>query len=204
MDKKEIGRIAGVLICVMLGLLLLGMLVRKIREAHHSNQFAGVLITGHHHMGPNFSVSDFYINGSAGGNVGREGGGGGAVCCALLPKIWRPGLVAEVRWQVGDWTLENVTPKKRGAFNNAHWANYKAIVPVERYETAEQLYVHFFSDGRVRVVSSPLGVHHIEHPVIHGNPSSADSATKGGVIPELFSKAELDELDARAPRRSMW
>lgn len=203
MERKTIGRAAGVMLCVMLGLLLLGMLVRKMRKIHHSNQFAGVLITGHHHMGPNFSVSDFYVNGYSGSNVGREGGGGRAVCCVLLPKKWRHGLVAEVRWQVGDWTLANVTPKKKGTFNNAKWKNYKAIVPVERYETAEQLYVHFFRNGRVRAVSSVLGVHHADHPVAHGDSSSEVDATKGTVIAELFSKAELAERDTRTPKRRM-
>lgn len=204
MANRTIRRTAVAVIGVMLSLLFLAALAEKIREIHYHNKFAGVLITGHHHMGPNFSVSDFYVNDYPGSNVGREGGGGRAVCCVLLPKKWRPGLVAEVRWQVGDWTLANVVPKKKGTFNNAKWANYKAIVPVERYETAERLYVHFFSNGRVRAVSSMSGVHHADHPIAHGVPSSEVGATKGIVIAELFSKAELAERDTRAPQRRMW
>lgn len=191
------------LAAVVLGLIVLVLCIQEVRAIHHANKFESVLITGRHHMGPSFNVSDFYINGHAGGNVGREGGGG-SLCCILLPKKWRPGLVAEVRWQVSDWSREKEPAKSPQVYKNLTWVNYKALVPVEPYETPEQMYVHFFENGRVRVVSSFAGSGHIDHPIASDDPSAASRATAGVPITELFSKSELDARAERASKRRMW
>lgn len=189
---------------VGVGLLVLVLVVQKIRAIHHANKFESVLLTGRHHMGPNFNVSDFYINSYAGGNVGREGGGGGSVCCVLLPKVWRPGLVAEVRWQVSDWSRENEPPQKDGPYKNIRWANYKALVPIEFYKTPEHIYVHFFDHGRVRVVSSLAMTGHIDHPIADDDSAAAMRASQGVPIAEIFPKSELDARAERAAKRRMW
>jgi hypothetical protein len=204
MNTKHFKRTAVAMAGIGLGSILLVLLVQKIRAAHHTNQFETVLLTGFHHMGPDFNISDFYVNGYAGSNVSRGGGGGGAMCCILLPKKWRPGLVAEVRWQVGDWTHEHETIPAKGTFNNARWESYKAVVPIEAYATPERMYVHFFHNGRVRVVSSFADILHADHPVAHDDPSAATKASQGVRIPDIFSEAELQEREARFSKRRMW
>jgi hypothetical protein len=32
-------------------------------------------------------------------NVPAKGGGGGQICCVTLPRKWRPGLTAKIKWE---------------------------------------------------------------------------------------------------------
>jgi hypothetical protein len=151
-------------------------------------------LTGTQHMGPNFNVSGFYVDGAYGSNVGREGGGGSDVCCVLLPNKWRPGLTAEVRWAVGDWSKENLTETAAGNYTSITSEGvYKALVPVEKYDVPGQLYVHFFIGGRVRVVSSNVGVLNKDHPIQRGDSHAIDNATVGTPIATLFTPEEQAE-----------
>ncbi|WP_092400080.1 DUF3304 domain-containing protein [Collimonas sp. OK412] len=74
----------------------------SVQAGINDRNFTPVSLTGVQHIGPDFNISDFYVNGISGSNVGR-GGGGGIVCCVALPKKWRPDFTVEVRWAVGDW-----------------------------------------------------------------------------------------------------
>lgn len=193
---KVVGTIIGLAIAVGL--------VSKVREINHRSKFISVPITGIHHMGPAFNVSEFYVNGYYSSNVGREGGGGAAMCCISLPITWRPGLTAEVRWQVGDWSQENRSEIERGNSDSVRWKNYIAQVPVEKYRQAGILWVHFFSDGRVRVVSSELPPENPMHPVVDGDPGAVQMATAGRLISSLYTQAELEKLEHDRPERSGW
>jgi hypothetical protein len=161
-------------------------------------------LTGVHHMGEDFVISEFYVNGYSGGNVGKEGGGGSNVCCVMLPKNWRPGLEVDLRWSVSDWSRQNEKETKAGIYTSVQWTNLKAFVPVEKYEEgASQLYVHFFAGGRVRVISSPLGSESPHHPIQGNDRHAAESATVGAVVPSLFTEVEIGEVASRKKEAKM-
>lgn len=158
------------------------------------DNFTPVGLTGVQHIGRDFNISDFYVNGAGGGNVGRGGGGGGTVCCVALPNQWRPDLTVEVRWAVGDWSKENLTETDHGNYKSITFERYKARVPVEKYDAPEQVYVHFFAGGKVRVVSSSPGSLSKLHPIQRNDSHAADIATVGTPIDALFTPEELDEI----------
>jgi hypothetical protein len=152
-----------------------------------------VSLTGVHHLGPNFNIDDFYLDGGSGGKVGREGSGG-TVCCVAIPKQWRPGLTTEVRWGVGDWSKEILAETAAGNYKSLSSAGiYKAQVPIEKYDEPGRVYVHFFSGGRVRVIVSSVGPLSKDHPIQSGDSHAVDSATKGTRIDALFTEEELDK-----------
>jgi hypothetical protein len=124
------------------------VLYRHVRAEIHQNSITAVGLTGFQHIGPNFNIAGFYLDGYYGGTVGRECGGGGQVCCVVLPREWRSGLVAEVRWTVADWSNENRAEIDAGNYRSVADQRYRAIVPVEKYKTAERVFVHFLPEER--------------------------------------------------------
>lgn len=145
-------------------------------------------------MGDKFYISRFYVDGYSGGNVGHEGGGGSNVCCVTLPYRWTPELAVNLRWEVDRWGDDPAIPE---------YQVYHARVPVEKYESAEHLYVHFYAEGRVRVLSSFVGSGHPDHPA-GGDTRSAERATKGKVVSALFTKEELDKMNRDDDSRPRW
>ena len=163
-----------------------------------------VELTGVHHMGPNYKIDTFYVNTTYGGNVGREGGGGRITCCVELPAKWRPGLMVTVRWAVGDWSQENTAEIEKGNYRSVlPGGRYRAQIPVEKYESAEHLYVHFFAGGKARVVSSLAGPG-IYHPISENDPHAVEQATLAARVDQLFTEIELADMRKKsdtAPRR---
>lgn len=135
-------------------------------------------------MGPNFNISKFYINGYFGFNVGREGGGGSFVCCAELPRKWQPGMTAKVRWSVNDWSNAVLAEVDAGNYRSMVFENYEATVPIEKYGKVGNLYAHFFSNGRVRLVSSAFPVSNSQHLIQENDPRAVETATQGAKIPK--------------------
>lgn len=178
---------------------LLYWCIHSLRETMRKESFASVSLTGVHHLGDKFNVAQFYVDGYDGSNVGREGGGGSDVCCVRLPKKWRPELSVEVRWSIGDWSKENRAEIEAGNYRSVDGAgaDYIANVPVERYEVAEHVWVHFFAGGKVRVVSSAPGSGGPEHPIQDDDPHAIDSATVGRRVAALFSPEELAEMERK-------
>jgi len=176
--------------------------VGMVRESIRADSFAGVTLSGAHHLGPKFNIAAFYVDGYYGSNVGREGGGGD-VCCVMLPKKWRPGLSVEVRWTVNDWTHENVSEIEAGNYSSVAGAgmDYIARVPVEPYEKASHVWVHFFSGGKARVVSSAIGSEGTKHPIQDDDPHASDRATAGEPVDALFTPEELAAMKRRAEER---
>lgn len=153
-----------------------------------------VELTGVHHMGSDFKIDTFYVNNTYGGNVSREGGGGSITCCVELPAKWRPGLTVTVRWGVSDWSQQNVDETKKGNYRSVLLEGiYRAHIPVEKYESAEHLYVHFFAGGKARAVSSQAGPG-IYHPIAEDDPRAAEQATLATRVDELFTESELAEM----------
>lgn len=168
----------------------------------------GVELTGVHHMGLSFKVDKFYVNSTYGGNVGWEGGGGSITCCVELPSKWRPGLTVTVRWGISDWSQEVTAETDKGNYQSIRsGGRYRAEIPVEKYESAEHLFVHFFEGGKARVVSSSAGVG-IYHPIPKNDPGAVELATQGTRVEQLFTEDELAEIrkkaDERAARFGTW
>lgn len=152
-------------------------------------------IIGVQHLGHDYDISDFYVNGAIGGHAGREGGGGAIACCIMIPSRWRPGLTVEVRWLVGDWSHENEAETGAGNYRSVLAKEmYIARVPVEKYVNAGDIYVHFFSRGRVRVVSSAYWPLSALHPVRYGPIDGGREATVGSPIKQMFTPAELERM----------
>jgi hypothetical protein len=168
----------------------------------------GVLVTGVHHMDSNFEVLRFFLDGFELGTAGREGGGVGNICCVSLPKTWKPGLAVELRWEVADWSKVNADQIKKNDYATIQRANYRARVPIEKYRRADHLWVHFFSDGKARLISSELPPENPMHPVVDGDVHATELATKGQAIVELFTQSEMDQIirriDANEKNRRTW
>lgn len=182
--------------CLIIGALALVAVLyyRGVCADLRRNAVTAVSLTGYQHIGPNFNIAGFYVNGYDGSNVGREGGGGSDVCCVLLPKKWRPGLVVEVRWAVGDWSKENRAEIESENYKSVTYTFFKAFVPVEKYETPEHVFVHFFRGGRARVVSSLPGPGNPDHPVLNDDMHAADIATVGQRMDAMFSMVEMQKM----------
>ena len=181
-------------VCFM-GVLLLGLTAcANLTAQRASGDFVPVGVVGVQHMGPDFNVAVFYIDGAGGSNVGRGGGGGGSLCCASLPRKWRPSMTTVVRWSVNDWQKDTGYA-------------YKAVVPIEKYDDPGRIYVHFFPGGKVRVISSNLGVLHPDYPILYG-PHDDATATEGVAVEELFSPEEKEERkrqrDAQRKKYGDW
>lgn len=192
------------LVRLLLAAVAVGVLIwyiQSLRATIRAESFQAVSITGVHHMGDKFNVAEFYIDGYDGSNVGREGGGGSDVCCVLLPKKWRPGLSVDLRWSVNDWSHENRAQIDAGNDDSVSGMGYIAHVPVERYEVAEHVWVHFYPGGRARVVSSFPGSGGPKHPIQDNDPHAIDSATQGREVKALFTTAELAEMDRKDEER---
>ena len=187
------------LVCAMAGCALywyIGTVRHEIRAA----SLAAADLSGVHHLGEKFNVAEFYVDGFYYGNIGREGGGG-YTCCVMLPRKWRPGLLVEVRWSVNDWTNENRAEIEAGNYRSVAGMAFIARVPVERYEVAEHVWVHFFAGGKARVVSSLIGSDGSRHPIHDNDPHAGDSATAGRPVATLFSAEELAEMDRKVLAR---
>jgi len=174
----------------------------SVQAGVNESNFTSVELTGVQHMGPNFNISDFYVDHTSGSNVGRGGGGGGIVCCVALPKKWRPNFTVEVRWAVGDWSKQNKEETALGNFQSITFERYKAIVPVEKYDEAEHVWVHFFAGGKIRVVSSAPGSLSKLHPIKRDDPRAIDTATVGIPVEALFMQEELAEMRRKSKERS--
>lgn len=188
--KLRIYVVAVAQIYVLLGC---GSIPMDQASSRHSSDSTAVLITPVQHMGKRYSVEDVYVNGQIGGGAGQLGGGGSMSCCILLPGSWRPGLVAEVRWSVLDWDKEDEAETRQGVFTSiTKVGQYVAHVPVEYYKRPETLYVHFYPNGKARLVSSFYDAFDSRHPV----PFDAEDgglATAGKIVSHKKAKPGLAE-----------
>jgi len=149
-----------------------------------------VNVLGFHHMGSDYLISHFSINKEIGDRVDRTGSSG-TVCCLMIPKKWHPGLTVEVRWEVYQVIKEpdgiTVAREKKEAI-------YRAQVPVEEYTDTGDIYIHFFSDGRARVVVSDYLPTAKRHPIQLDDSNAIRAATPGVVIKSMLSPEEIAEL----------
>ena len=99
----------------------------------------------------------FTVNGQFGANARAYGADIASTCCVRLPRVWRPGLTVDIRY---DLTLDDDSKH--------NWKTKKGVL-VEPYTKPGDVYVHFFPNDEIRVVVTnvyPFGdAHPIPFPV---------------------------------------
>ncbi|MGF6273332.1 hypothetical protein ABIB38_001690 [Massilia sp. UYP11] len=167
----------------------LRMLEQDVKEERFPADVVGV-----HHLGADHVVNNFYINKSISDNVGEGGGGGSRRCCVNLPRQPSSNLSADVRWEVSR-IIRHADPTAPETVELE--GIYQAQVPVESYVEPGDFYVHFFSNGRVRIVVSRYTSSGELHPIQADDALAENVATPGRPIKAIFSKGELDELERK-------
>jgi len=109
----------------------------SLGAVNHTNQF----------------LYEFSVNGAFGRNAEVYGGGIAGTCCVRLPRVWRPDLAVDIKY---DLTLDE---------GSKHNWKFKKGVPVESYTKAGDVYVHFFPKDEIRVVVSTPGPRSSLHPI---------------------------------------
>lgn len=79
-------------------------------------------------------IVDLFVNDVWGGNSHAHSGAGGGICCVLIPDKWRPGLVANIKWQ----KTEDPT-----------W--YTAVVDIPEYSKPADLQILFLEKNNVKI-----------------------------------------------------
>lgn len=185
-------------------LLLSGILIAFFTFTYHYlkiNYFkvethVPVTVSGVHHMGSDYLISHFSVNREVGDRVAPSGGSG-IVCCLMIPKMWTPGLTADVRWEVRHIIRQSdgITPAREDLVGIYH-----AQVPVEEYADGDRIWVHFFPKGRARIVVNPFGPEGEQHPIRWDDPGAAQKATAGIVVESFYTAQELAELERKITR----
>lgn len=178
----------------IVSLLALGVLLGSYTLLHarsKGNDRMPASIVGVHHLGSDHLIHEFYVNKGYYGNVGEGGGGGSFTCCVTLPKRWYPGLKADIRWEAYR-IIKPTDPAEEETVESA--GIYRAQVPVEAYQQSGSFFVHFFPNGRVRIVVHPFDHTADEHPIRWGNAKESLLATAGMPVKEIFTAEELAEL----------
>ena len=95
--------------------------------------------------------------------------------------------MAEVKWDVNDWSKEVRAEIDAQNYRSVGTEGlYIATVPIEKYEPASDVYVHFFPRGKVRLVSTMYGVLSPQHPIPYGEREGDETATAGKRVKDLF------------------
>ncbi|PWU29755.1 hypothetical protein DK254_12815 [Pseudomonas sp. RW407] len=92
----------------------------------------------------------------------RIDGGGGEQCCIVLPIIWRPGLIANIEWEVDPDAFGPTPPLGTEEFREfmaKHKTNYqhhRISVEIPEWPGTEScgLKVHFLPCNQVKVTTS--------------------------------------------------
>ncbi|MFS2212932.1 DUF3304 domain-containing protein [Telluria sp. Tellsp104] len=155
-----------------------------------------VTVSGVHHMGSEYLISHFSVNKEIGDNISRSGSSG-IVCCLMIPKKWSPGLTADVRWEVLHVILQ---PDGIQVAREELVAIYRAQVPVEAYSEGDRFWVHFFPEGRVRIVVNSFAPEAEQHPIRWGDPDASKKATVGAVVDTFYTAEEMADLERRIER----
>ena len=111
------------------------------------------------------------VNGEGGILNAEPQGEGGEMCCVVLPRNWRPGLQATIKWQDdGEWLKDasgnEVIRNGKRVLVQGPWHTQTVEVP-EYDKTMGQLHIHIFPSDQVKVVVSLYGAGHPKHPYPH-------------------------------------
>lgn len=175
---------------ILLGLTLF-FLFKVIFNRATVSDSTPVSVIGVHHLGQDYFINRFYINKSIGDSIGEHGGGGSHICCVKLPDEWTVKLSAEVRWEV----RRIVKPSNPSLPETAEVVGmYKAQVPIEKYDHPASFWVHFFSDGKVRIVVTPFSFDGDNHPIHWEDAQASRLASLGKTIDVFFTTEEISEF----------
>jgi hypothetical protein len=124
----------------LLGLTLMGCSLAKNEMAEGNLQAVNHTLK---------AVNWFSVNGY------RAHGGGGSSCCIVMPIMWRPGLKANIEWEVDPEPFAKIKRKEKGyGFDEEAWAEhhakfrrYSATIDIPEWPGTEacDLAVHFLT-----------------------------------------------------------
>lgn len=131
-------------------------------------------VSEHAYNHTDIAIVSIFINGEGGVLDATAHGEGGGVCCVVLPKKWRPGLMATIKWQLdGDWLMDE---KGREVIRDGK----KVLVPgpwkektieVPKYSEEElnwgMFFIHFFPNDEVKVLINKFLAGSSHHPLPH-------------------------------------
>jgi len=103
----------------------------------------------------------------------RADGGGGRSCCIILPTKWRPGLKANIEWEVDLNPFAESPPLGTNEFREfmkTHKAKYqyhRAIVDIPEWSGTDScgLSVHFLTCNKIKVTTSCWGYGSPNNPI---------------------------------------
>ncbi|PMZ85367.1 MULTISPECIES: DUF3304 domain-containing protein [unclassified Pseudomonas] len=115
------------------------------------------------------AINWFSVNGY------RAHGGGGSTCCIVLPTKWRPGLKANIEWEVDPEPYAKIKRKTTGyGFDEDAWAAHEAkfqrhntIVDIPEWSGTDScgLSVHFLTCNKIKVTTSCWGYGSPNNPI---------------------------------------
>ena len=118
-------------------------------------------------------IVSIVINGEGGVLAARAHGEGGGVCCVILPKRWRPGLMATIKWQLdGDWLKDEqgkeVIRNGKKVLVPGPWKEKTVDIPKYAEKDMGHFDMHFYPDDTVRVVIAQVYAGHPKYPPMEG------------------------------------
>ncbi|EPM86517.1 hypothetical protein A260_16390 [Pseudomonas syringae pv. actinidiae ICMP 19068] len=135
--------------CCLLALMLLGC-------SSADNEMAGGNIQAVNHTLS--AINWLSVNGY------RAHGGGGSSCCIIMPIKWRPGLKANIEWEVDPDPFAKIKKKTTSyGFDEKAWAEHEskfqrhsAIVDIPEWPETKRcgLTVHFLVCNQIKLTSS--------------------------------------------------
>ncbi|NWE16793.1 DUF3304 domain-containing protein [Pseudomonas yamanorum] len=113
------------------------------------------------------AINWFSVNGY------RAHGGGGASCCIVMPIKWRPGLKANIEWEVDPDPFAKMPPLGTKEFKIAmaeaesSFQRHSVIVDIPEWAGTEScgLKVHFLVCNKVKVTTSCWGYSSPKNPI---------------------------------------
>jgi hypothetical protein len=152
-----------------LATLIAAVFLSFVLSACTTDEKVGVSYDAYNHTDQN--IVSIVINGDGGIlDAMAHGGGGTTICCVILPKRWRPGLMATIKWQLGGKWLKDEQGKEviRDGVKVLVPGPWKEkTVEVPKYDSTNGMgmfFIHFFPDDEVKVLVNLYGAGHPSHP----------------------------------------
>ncbi|WP_449105352.1 DUF3304 domain-containing protein [Pseudomonas mohnii] len=113
------------------------------------------------------AINWFSVNGY------RAHGGGGSSCCIVMPLKWRPGLKANIEWEVDPDphakmpSVTSIEFRDAYAKHSANYQRYRTTVDIPEWPGTKRcgLSVHFLTCNEVKVTSSCWSYYSPNYPI---------------------------------------
>ena len=150
---------------------LLACLIGFVLVACSGDETIAVSYAAYNHT--NEDIVSIVINGEGGILDADAHGGGGRMCCVVLPKRWRPGLMATIKWQLdGDWLKDEqgkeVIRDGKTVLVPGPWKERTVEVPNYKGEMGT-FFIHIFPGDEVKVLMNIYGAGNPQHPLPHSS-----------------------------------